>query len=536
MFKKSSVTRIKRRLKAARALSKRKDPVAHFLVFNNLVSTRLTKLSSPSCEITLDQFEICVRQRLVQSLMANGFLGELSVCAANINDPITAPLPREWLLHLEVNGFLLNKAKSRFLWQLELIKSFFRGLKKILRLFLRSFGNRQNFEEFNPAIILPFVDRVNLVNPGQLPNHKQNFITWVARQGFYEKGQKVLVHVEGYTPRQLDRNLYVDQHYFPPLQNWMDRLGYCLSCFKSVFQAICVFRKSAWAYCYLLDEIVELEYYTRSNIAPRLVIFSNQNFQFRPLWTYQFERSGGEVSYAFYSRNSQVISQSNQDIIHKTPGYATMSWPKIFVWDRGQEQFIKSAMEANGLICPEPAFEVCGYIDFNDDGSEIVGVHKQGKSCAIFDVSAFQSCVSADRGIMDPYYRPEVVNQFLSDTFRVFTGLGFEIYYKRKRPFQRIAATAYKRHVEDLLASFQVNMVASSVAPGRLIDHCDIVVSIPYTSTASIGASKSKPSVYYDPTGVLPVCDDLAAGCTVLRGIRELEGWARSIDMQTVHR
>ena len=74
-------------------------------------------------------------------------------------------------------------------------------------------------------------------------------------------------------------------------------------------------------------------------------------------------------------------------------------------------------------------------------------------------------------------------------------------------------------------------MVASAVAPGRLIDHCDIVVSIPYTSTASIGAVKNKPSVYYDPTGSLPVCDDLANGCRVLRGIRELEVWAESIDM-----
>jgi polysaccharide biosynthesis PFTS motif protein len=70
-----------------------------------------------------------------------------------------------------------------------------------------------------------------------------------------------------------------------------------------------------------------------------------------------------------------------------------------------------------------------------------------------------------------------------------------------------------------------VALVNPTVAARRVVRRADAVISIPYTSTALIGAAEGKPSIYYDPTGCLPEYSDLGHGVRVIGTKDHLREW-----------
>jgi len=52
---------------------------------------------------------------------------------------------------------------------------------------------------------------------------------------------------------------------------------------------------------------------------------------------------------------------------------------------------------------------------------------------------------------------------------------------------------------------------------------------MPFTSTALMAKLEGKPSVYYDPSGLIQKDDRAAHGVPVLSNIDELQEWVKSI-------
>ena len=52
---------------------------------------------------------------------------------------------------------------------------------------------------------------------------------------------------------------------------------------------------------------------------------------------------------------------------------------------------------------------------------------------------------------------------------------------------------------------------------------------MPFTSTALLGRDLGKPSVYYDPYGMVQKDDRAAHGIEILIGSRELSEWLSSV-------
>ena len=71
--------------------------------------------------------------------------------------------------------------------------------------------------------------------------------------------------------------------------------------------------------------------------------------------------------------------------------------------------------------------------------------------------------------------------------------------------------------------------VKPSIPAEEIIEKCIATVSMPFTSTAIIAKSMGKPSIFYDPTGMIKK-DDLAAhGIEVLTNKSELNKWILNI-------
>ena len=63
----------------------------------------------------------------------------------------------------------------------------------------------------------------------------------------------------------------------------------------------------------------------------------------------------------------------------------------------------------------------------------------------------------------------------------------------------------------------------------KVIEQSDIVISIPFTSTALIARSLGKASAYYDPTGMIAKNDAAGHGIPLLSNYKELFHWVSEV-------
>ena len=72
-------------------------------------------------------------------------------------------------------------------------------------------------------------------------------------------------------------------------------------------------------------------------------------------------------------------------------------------------------------------------------------------------------------------------------------------------------------------------LVEPDISAIRVIESSVAVISMPFTSTALIAREMGKPSVYYDPTGLLQKDDRAAHGIEVLSNTDELNSWLSAV-------
>ena len=59
---------------------------------------------------------------------------------------------------------------------------------------------------------------------------------------------------------------------------------------------------------------------------------------------------------------------------------------------------------------------------------------------------------------------------------------------------------------------------------------CDLVISMPFTSTAIIAKEMGKPSIYYDALGSIEI--NTSHGIPVIKSKTELRGWYYSLNIE----
>jgi polysaccharide biosynthesis PFTS motif protein len=132
-------------------------------------------------------------------------------------------------------------------------------------------------------------------------------------------------------------------------------------------------------------------------------------------------------------------------------------------------------------------------------------------------------------GIDFEYYTPKTANQFLSDIFDVLRECGGAMVLKRKRKIGKLAHPEYRQFVEKSDGRSNFVVVDPDVAAFRLIEDCVAVISMPFTSTALLGRELGKPSIYYDPSGLVQKGDRAAHGIEILCGVGQLRKWMAAV-------
>jgi len=518
-FKVAMLNRMREKLTNAKKMNADGKPLDNYKVFNELISIELGPVKRCQHGLATDVYKRCVQQKLVKLLQETKFLGELYLAENQSTYKIVAPLPKPWMKYLANKGIRVSEILCFWKWRGLLLRCYWRGVRRLFTLVVHSFSSDRVFEVNEKAIFLPNLMPNAIPSKNKIPFEQKNFVNWLKTK---YRDQNYIIYCQSFEtkPNSIGKRIKIVKEVFNPLTMIENRLYFIITSAYFLFDAFIGMLINDWKKCLLIQDEIELLYFSQSDHFGKTFIFCNQDYQFRPLWSYFAEDNGACVKYAFYSCNSVVISTSGQSKIPTTPGYSTMSWPIYLVWDIYQKNFLEAVIDW-------PAeFEIVGPVDSVDNMEHLPARLNTRKACALFDVSAFQDIIAADKGVLDPYYNVTNITKFLEDVVSCLNELNIQIYYKRKRPFKRISATAYHNFVDKLFAKYKfLTFVDPGISPSRVVDACDFVISIPYTSTALIGLDRGKESIYYDPTGCLSGNSELAHGCDLINNKKDLIRW-----------
>ena len=144
---------------------------------------------------------------------------------------------------------------------------------------------------------------------------------------------------------------------------------------------------------------------------------------------------------------------------------------------------------------------------------------------AIFDVQPVRDSFYSSLALDFDYYTPQVANKFLMDIQEVLSDSSFVMALKRKREVGKLAHPKYRACLNELERKKNFLSIDPNIDALSLIKNCNLVISMPYTSTALLGRSVGKPSIYYDPFGLLQSNDRTAHGIPIIQGKDMLRAW-----------
>lgn len=465
--------------------------------------------------------EIIVRQYLLIRIGWVNLNRALLLALSKKRGKVVFPLPKEWREILTENHFEVARLRSSLLWQLYVCIALLYGVMQICRISFAGLSSEKNTNCKQKRHVF-FVD----LGPGNLPqniggSHSHDVISWYlqwpGRKADIEAIHHSVANSSSATVGKIE--ILPQKGVLPPLTKWESVSAYIFWGISATVIAAVDCLRGRWWHALLLNQAA-LATQVR-NMSPeslaREYLFHNSGSRYRPLWTYEAEGRGSTVSLYFYSTNCEAFKRP--DGYPPIPyGWKAMNWPRYLVWDEYQADFVRRAVGKQVNI------SIVGPIWFQSSSAEMPKLNRPG--VAVFDVTPNRASQYCILGLDSEFYVPGVATPFLEHVSNAARKYNVLMMWKGKRNIGRIAHPHYRFFIAKLLAeNGHVVPIAPDISAIRVIESSIAVISMPFTSTALIAREMGKPSVYYDPCGILQRDDRAAHGIPILAGVEELEAW-----------
>ena len=452
--------------------------------------------------------------------MSSPFLGDLMIAVADDRTTVTAGLPPLWRNTLVAMGIAVHRFRSSLSWWITLARMFLQGARRYLQLLVYSWSDQGPWKELSCPLVLVNADSWQVGQDSATRERRRDTTNWLFDHYPEAKKTGLVVHLRGHKAGKLSQQLWIAPEPFPPL-SLPGRISFLLRGVIALLRAgMLPLIGGWWRAIFIRDEIEDIYIAMLPRRHASAYLFCIPRLEYRPFWTCRAEKDGADVKFLFYSANARLFGPGIKTP-PAAPGYSVMDWPIVLVWDDFLGQFLS---EARGKSLRT---EIVGPIDYSD--SDAPDPAPVSAAVAVFDVTAFQPCLLAARGFPDSYYTQRVLRKFIDDVSQCLEEAGLIMLYKRKRPMIRLAGTAYRRKVEEIIARPSTVIVSPTTSARRVIQRSIATIAIPYTSTALIGQALGVPSVYYDPDGTLEEDRSLSHNVPVLRSRTELSAWIAMI-------
>jgi len=462
----------------------------------------------------------CLRQRLITAAVYPYLLREVMCGVANPEGPTAITAPAAWRDALTSRGIRVQTG-SGMRWMALLLLLWAHGIYVAIARARAVWKN--NFPQ------VPREPYAVLMNTTQntIPRNPFgfDFVSWYLRSYARPSDvREVWAHVgsNSIVP-SVSPSVTVTRHYLSALPGNQRKAQFMLALLWMVLAGTARGLAGQWWEIVMLEQLVDLVYvrYLPKRDFARAYVFNNAWFIVRPLWTYVAEEAGSSIDLVFYGANIELFDPA-QRRVPASPGYAGMTWQHYFVWDEIQAEFIR----ALGVKGP---MNVVGPTGFADSATVLEPCAKP--YVVVFDVTPQRRLSLANRGIPHPYYNDDVWCDFMTEVQAALTPANFSLVYKKKREIGRVATARSRNTVDQWSRRTDVVIADPDVAPQRLIRAAAGVISMPFTSTALIARSMGKPSIFYDPLGVLVHERRLAHNVEVVGNRTDLAQWLANLPM-----
>jgi polysaccharide biosynthesis PFTS motif protein len=446
-------------------------------------------------------------------------LNEQLLLSLVFSKKITHPLPPHWIKILKNNNLAVNSIISRFNFLIFL-------LKKYLVNFYLSLKSLKNNVYKNPCNLFPenyiqFCDITKQSLPLHINNQKNwNIIDWAINWHKSEKKFNKIFH-NVCTKRILYLNYEIDSaKYFIKSKSKIKILFWVvISTILSFYYLL----KGKFSYAILLYEAFENKIYNeipKNNLANEY-LFSISSL-YRPLWTYTVENFGSKITLFGYASSFGGFKSKNTNEILESE-YDNTTWPNILFWTNNYVEFIKSKVSENINV------EKVDYpIYLSDNDIALPTLPK--KFITIFDITPVDD-FNISRSLCNLKYRnPETAISFLLDIYKIAEEFNYKIIWKQKRKYSSIHSIEYIKFCEKFQEQKNIINIDPETSAFRLIQKSNIVISVPFTSTAFIADFFNKRSLFYDPKKLIYKDDRGLQDIPLLSGFEELLNYFKNLE------
>lgn len=469
--------------------------------------------SSPASELVARQFVI---ERF------GGGLNRALFEYLGSGEPIRMAMPRQWRDYLAANGWKVNHRASARGWRLTVLARFAQGLLQAVRLCGSLWRGKPAAALPNHGLYVAF-ESLTLANLPPEDSGRLNYdiCSFYARWPGRLSGVATICHgVAGVGEREAEG---LPVRYCPPAWELASgrrnalRLARWLA-WASLVAGVQILA-GRWHYGVLFAEAARaraVRMCAPSVLAREYLIHASGSI-YRPMWTYEAQRLGSNVSLYFYSTFVQPKLASGYE--SQAFEWGPANWPRYIVWDSWQEAMLR------GDLGDQIQVTQAGAITFSDSGKQMPMVSECSiavfsmqpfRPSAHFGISTLADCLAA---------HPDYYSRFLKDVVDAVAECGGTTILKEKRDISGRGDKCYERVLDEVVAMDRVRVVDPAISAVRVIKACCASVSIPFTSTALYGKELGVPSAYYDPAGWMQPGDLGAHGIPVLRGADELKAW-----------
>ena len=467
--------------------------------------------------------ELIVKQYLLSRVASYDLNKALLRVLGTPGAHLAYPLPQCWLNVIKQNGIEVNYFKSKVLWQLYLTIRYLIGILTCIKILWTGIGEivHPAFPHLGKYIFFDSLTKLNL--PKTEKDNSFAIVNWYINWEGKNPALNNICHTVKNTNRLSINGIGIVALYsiLPPLQSIKHFLQYLIWTVKAIVHGLVYLLSNRWWEALFLQES---SYATlaRTQDSSKLAseyLFHNSSWLYRPLWTYETEKFGSRILFYFYSTNSENFKTANGYGLQANSWEIT-NWPIYLVWDNYQAEFV------GRYVCNNPNVFVTGPIWFV--GSDVEEIQFPENAILVFDVQPRREALYQFLGAEMEYYTPKTANQFLVDIYHAIDNCDGIMLFKRKRDIGKIVHYQYRKFVGELSEKHNFINLNADISAHKIIRSCKAVISMPFTSTAIIAKSLGKPSIYYDPFGVVRKDDRAAHGIPVITGTQELNRWVKS--------
>lgn len=463
-----------------------------------------------------EEAERSVRQYLMVRIGGLDFNRALLRHAARPGSRIVLPMPSAWRRSVERHGFAVAHWRSAATWAGYLFAIWGYGALGLVRQAME--GLRQTQE---PMAGTAYFDRLAPANlpKGELPI-SHDILSWYARWDGRGSGVTALAHHVASSSDRSAGGIPIRRIGGPiPVLAKGHVAGFAMWSLAAAAKSLLDLLRGRWWHALLLAEAGKAK---AVELAPQAALandylFHNSGWIYRPLWTYAAAARGARVLFYFYSTNCEVF-QRRSGYPPQTGSWSLCNWPTYLVWDEPQRDFIERNIAGSNI-------QVVGPIWFSDGAARIGDLASGRPRVAVFDVQPVRDSVYQSLALGLEYYVPEVAGAFANDVAAAAAGAEAVLLWKRKREIGKVGHPRYGAALDRLVKAGKLCELDPALAAQHVIEAADVVISMPFTSTALIARSMGKPSCYYDPLARLQPGDRAAHGIAIIQSRSGLESW-----------